>query len=241
MKEREGCIKTNYNVQASVDETNQFILANDVTDESNDKRQLIPMIEKTEENIEAEINKGKADSGYHSADNLADTSMKEIDVYIDDPNKQRIGNNNYKYDKVNFKYDSQTDSYICPEGKELELVSAKEDKSIYRCRGCDSCSAKESCTKSRYKTITRGKNEHFVEANREKILSDEGAKEYKKRMHTVEPVFGNIKYNLGFRQFLLRGLKKVKSEFNLMCIAHNLKKIESYCIENQIDLKMCLA
>lgn len=112
-KDKLCCIKTNYNVQASVDERNQFILANDVTDESNDKRQLIPTIEKTEENIEAEINKVKADSGYHSADNLADATVKEIEVYIDDPNKQRVGNNKYKYDKVNFKYDSQRDSYIC--------------------------------------------------------------------------------------------------------------------------------
>ena len=53
-------------------------------------------------------------------------------------------------------------------------------------------------------------------------------------MHTVEPMFGNLKFNLGFRQFLLRGLKKVKGEYNLMCIAHNLKKIFKYVVENAI-------
>ncbi|MCH8004049.1 MAG: transposase, partial [Nanoarchaeota archaeon] len=48
---------------------------------------------------------------------------------------------------------------------------------------------------------------------------------YGLRKITVEPVYGNIKQNLGFREFLLRGLEKVKIEMNLVCIAHNLQKI----------------
>ena len=48
---------------------------------------------------------------------------------------------------------------------------------------------------------------------------------YSIRQHTVEPVFGNIKYNLGYRTFLLRGLGKVSAEFALMCSAHNLLKL----------------
>lgn len=241
MKEREGCIKTNYNGQASVDEANQFILANDVTDECNDKKQLLLMLEKTEENVGAKIDKGKADSGYHSANNLAEVAEKGIEVYIDDPNKGRVGNENFKYDKVNFKYDDQTDTYICPQGNSLELKSDNGEEKIYECNACGGCPVKELCTKAKMRRITRDKNEHFVEENREKILSEEGKEEYKKRMHTVEPVFGNIKYNSGFRQFLLRGIKKVKGEFNLMCIAHNLKKIATYCIKNDINLTVSLS
>jgi transposase len=240
MKEREGTIKTNYNGQASVDEKEQFILANDVTDECNDKKQLVPMLEKTEENLESNVDAVKADSGYHSSENLKAVSEKGIDAYIDDSTKQRIDNENYKYDKVNFKYDAETDSYTCPEGNRMEKTSEKNGESIYECNSCSSCPAKASCTKAKNKKLTRGKNESIVEENREKILSEEGQKEYKKRMHTVEPVFGNLKFNLGFRQFLLRGLTKVKGEFNLMCIAHNLKKIASYCIKNEIDLRLCL-
>jgi transposase len=241
MKEREGCIKTNYNAQASVDENNQFILAGDVTDECNDKKQLIPMVTQTEENVGSKIDEGKADSGYHSAQNLKDAAEMGIDVYIDDPNRQRVGNENHKYDKVNFTYDPQTDSYTCPEGKKLELKCQKGDKSKYECKDCPLCPAKASCTKSTRRIIERDKNEHFVEKNREKILSEAGKKKYQKRMHTVEPVFGNLKFNLGFRQFLLRGLKKVKGEFNLMCIAHNIRKIATYVKKNEINLRLCLA
>jgi transposase len=60
---------------------------------------------------------------------------------------------------------------------------------------------------------------------KEKMESDKGNEVYSLRKITVEPVYGNIKQNLGFREFLLRDLKKVKTEFNLVCIAHNLQKI----------------
>ncbi len=45
------------------------------------------------------------------------------------------------------------------------------------------------------------------------------------RKYIVEPVIGNIKYNLGLDEFSLRGLNSVKLELNLASIAHNLKKI----------------
>jgi transposase len=48
---------------------------------------------------------------------------------------------------------------------------------------------------------------------------------YKKRCHTIEPVFGNIKANLGYRRFVLRGMQGVHSEWRLMCTAHNLLKL----------------
>ena len=48
---------------------------------------------------------------------------------------------------------------------------------------------------------------------------------YRLRKQTVEPVFGQIKQARGFRQFLLRGLEKVKDEWALVCTSHNLRKL----------------
>jgi len=44
-------------------------------------------------------------------------------------------------------------------------------------------------------------------------------------MATLEPVFGQIKQSRGFRQFLLRGLEKVRREWRLICTGHNLLKL----------------
>lgn len=59
----------------------------------------------------------------------------------------------------------------------------------------------------------------------EKLATEAGRALYRKRAQTVEPVFGIIKHVLGFRQFLLRGLHKVSGEWNLVCLAYNLKRL----------------
>jgi len=92
------------------------------------------------------------------------------------------------------------------------------------------------CKKTSHRKIIRKEHDAFIEQNRARLLTEDNIKEYKKRMHTVEPVFGNIKYNTGFRQFSLRGLLKTRHEFSIMCIGHNLKKILSHCVKNNIEL-----
>ncbi len=52
-----------------------------------------------------------------------------------------------------------------------------------------------------------------------------GKKTYAKRKQTVEPVFGQIKEERGFRRFLLRGLESVRAEWQLICLTHNLLKL----------------
>ena len=170
MKERNGCIKPNYNAQLSVDEKEQFILANDVVDECNDQHQLVPMLKKTKENIKESPEKVKADNGYYPQLEQATELFPEIDLYVDDKNRRK---------------------------KDLDLEEIKKEYGEVE-----------------YKNLM-------------KLLSKEGEAEYKKRMHTVEPPIGNMKHNLGYRYFLLRGTDKVAGEFNLMCVAHNLNKIHS--------------
>jgi transposase len=64
-----------------------------------------------------------------------------------------------------------------------------------------------------------------VEAMREKIKSGGHASPYRLRKQLPEPVFGQIKQARGFRQFLLRGVEKVRGEWALVCTAHNLLKL----------------
>lgn len=71
-------------------------------------------------------------------------------------------------------------------------------------------------TSTGWKTITQDM--------REKIESKTGSRIYTKRKSTIETVFGQIKENRNFRSFLLRGLKKVNAEWQLIAIAHNIGK-----------------
>jgi len=58
-----------------------------------------------------------------------------------------------------------------------------------------------------------------------KLKGEEGKSIYKKRKETVEPVFGIIKSVMGFRQFMLRGLENVNTEWALVRLAYNCKRL----------------
>ena len=57
------------------------------------------------------------------------------------------------------------------------------------------------------------------------LKTQEGKKLYAKRKSTVEPVFGIMKSVMGFRQFMLRGIEKVKGEWNLLALCWNIKRL----------------
>jgi transposase len=68
-----------------------------------------------------------------------------------------------------------------------------------------------------------------VDRMRRKLQTKVGAAIYSKRKTVVEPVFGQIKQVRGFRQFLLRGLEKVKGEWAMVCLTHNILKLHRIC------------
>jgi len=68
-----------------------------------------------------------------------------------------------------------------------------------------------------------------VERMERKLETKVGAAIYATRKSIVEPVFGQIKQARGFRQFLLRGIEKVRSEWALICMTHNLLKFHKIC------------
>ena len=65
----------------------------------------------------------------------------------------------------------------------------------------------------------------MIDRMRRKLITKKGKRCYGLRKGLVEPVFGQIKQGRGFRQFLLRGLNKVKSEWKFICAGHNLLKL----------------
>lgn len=238
-----GGVKTSYNAQAAVDEDVQVIVAADVTNQASDVEQLLPMIEQTEQNTDASIDKLSADSGYSTADNLDKLESYDIDAYIPDDIYQgrRRGKKIAPFDKDNFIYDQSADVFTCPAGKLLQFWyikrEPKADYRIYRCKKCDSCQHFGQCTTSkRGRTVWRRIVDDKIKAMRSKLDSESGKAIYAKRRHIVEPVFGHIKSVLGFTCFTLRGLEKVKAEFKIVAIAHNLKKISKYAYKKGIGL-----
>ena len=191
-----------------------------------------------------------ADCQYHSEENIQAAEDHGMEAYIPDNRfRQRdpafAGRERHKpkpkgkkrYDVSEFQYDTKNDRFICPNGKLLKLSARKAKKrdSLYRSyasnkRDCAGCPLKEHCLltakrKTRTVNIPLGKaGPSLREEMKKRIDTPEARKIYGKRMHIVEPVFGNIRHNKGLGRFTLRGKSKVNAQWLLYCCVHNAEK-----------------
>ena len=164
-----------YNAQIAVEPVLQLIVGQAVTQQANDKRQLLPMLSQVQAQSGRKPTVVLADNGYLSEKNLQGTAKMRIEAYV--------AVNQQKHNQI---------VPPCPRGP-----------------------IPESAT--------------ILERMRRKLQTKMGRKIYARRKAIVEPVFGQIKQGRGFRQFLLRGIDKVRGEWALVCMTHNLLKLHRAC------------
>ena len=126
--------------------------------------------------------------------------------------------------------DILADSGYCSE-KNLEALDSEENPE----RRVDGYIATERQKHDEYKeSCPKGplpKEASRVDRMRRKLRTKAGKAVYAARKAIVEPVFGQIKQARGFRQFLLRGIDKVRGEWSLVCLTHNILKMHRVCHE----------
>jgi transposase len=174
MKGPDGFVQA-YNAQAAVEPALQLIVGQALTQQANDKRQLIAMIERVREQAGQKVHEVLADSGYCSEENLRKAARKKIDLFV-----------------ATGKQKHNQPAPSSPRGR-----------------------IPKSAT--------------LVERMKRKLMTMAGQAIYARRKTIIEPVFGQIKQAQGFRQFLLRGVDKVRAEWALVCATHNVLKLYRAC------------
>ena len=162
-------------------------------------------------------------------------------------NRQATRKDNKKTRKVfgveEFIIDFEKKEAICPNGKQMMITSHSFDTPQgphMRFRGylkdCRDCPLQQQCMKHDVKKqgrqisvlIDGQRKTTHLDKMRKVIDSDEGKRLYSKRMHTIEPVFGNICSNKRLDKLSLRGQKKVTAQWQLYCMVHNVEKLWRY-------------
>jgi transposase len=115
------------------------------------------------------------------------------------------------------------DSGYCSDGN-LEYLEEKEIEGFVATEKQKHGERNEPCKRG-----PLPKDASRVERMERKLKTKVGATVYARRKCIVEPVFGQIKQARRFRQFLLRGLQKVRGEWALICMTHNLLKFHKIC------------
>jgi len=180
-----------------------------------------------------------SDSAYGSQENYNYLERAKIENYLKYNTfhyEQTTRYKQNKFHKDNFKYDEQKDEYECPGKKKLryekDVISETSKGYIqkakqYKSESCEGCRLARYCKKGKgTRTIQVNKQlEYYRSQARKNLTSEKGIEIRKQRNVDVEPVFGDIKWNSGYRRFRLRGKEKVYTEICLLSIAHNCKKI----------------
>lgn len=231
MKTKGGKIELAYNCQITASR-NGIILANEVCKESTDYGQLRHQILQTEANIGglAEHTAWSFDSGYFESGNIKFLSDNKIDGYIPDNNSSKASS---PYDKKNFRYDTDTDEYLCPMNQTMKFIGesldSQKNKVVrqYKGEACSGCREQRQCTKRKdgIRRLKMFPHETQRNAMTAKMATDRAKETYKLRQQIVEPVFADMKENKGMRGFLTRGIKAVRGEFQIICAAVNIKRI----------------
>lgn len=216
-----------YNAQMAVDAKNKLIAAEDVTNEVTDINQLASVALEAKAALELKHTEVVADTGYYNASEVSRCVEGGITPLI--PKADTSANTaRGLYGKSKFKFNGDRDVYVCPAGGELtyrfSTYELGRELRYYRARGCKECVLESQCTRNKAnRTITREANEHLMEAMAERMKREPG--KFKLRKTLAEHPFGTIKRSLGYTHFLLKGLEKVRTEWSLITLVYNIKRV----------------
>jgi transposase len=233
-----------YNVQHTT--AGQYLINYTVEQNASDSATLLPHLGKMDTRLEGvpvpEAQNLCGDAAYGSEENYSVVEERHMTAYIKYPlwHQEHSGElAKKKFRRENWDYDTEEDYYTCPNGRKLEFVEEKVTTSTtgyervvrsYQCQSCEECPFQSECKKSEEKVRSvqhSPKGEAYKDQARERLASDKGLEMRSRRSIEVESAFGDIKYNMKHRRFLLRTRDKVYIEFGLLAIGHNLRKV--YC------------
>lgn len=247
---RNGQLKPAYNIQVAVE--NQYITGTYISSDRDDVNTLKPLLKKLSKTCGYKYKNIVADAGYESEENYVYLKKHNYISYIKPQNYEKSKTRKFK--KVigkmeNMSYDSQEDIFICAAGRQLKFKYSgvretasgyKRNTKIYECESCDNCEVRILCTRAKGNKQIQFSPlfESLRNISRENITTALGIKLRVNRSIQAEGVFGILKQDYGFRRFLMRGHSKISTEFNLLAIAYNIRKLHNNLVNNTLGCKL---
>jgi len=231
-----------YNVQIGTE--NQFIVGYSVHQQADDTTCFIPHMQQQIFPNGRKPKNGSGDAGYGSEENYTWLEKNDIHNFLKyntfhkeqhPPRKPELIEK-VRFQSTNFPYDALQDQFTCPAQHPMIYRETKPYKTstgylsqrrYYECEHCSTCPLKPQCTKAKGNRRIQFSFElhRFRQQAKQNLLSEQGLALRKQRSTEPETVFGDIKFNRGFRRFSLRGLEKVETEWGIISLAHNMRKL----------------
>lgn len=236
---RNGQLKPAYNLQLGVE--GEYIVGIDISSERSDMQTLIPLMERIKKGTGTRHKNATLDAGYESEENYKYLQKHDLTAYIKPQNYEKSKTRKYKNNaflRENMPYDSNADTYTCPNGNTFSYAYSTKRRSVsgfeseitvYECHGCNKCPLKKNCTRAKEnRKISVSKDFLKLSSDsRERIISEYGKTLRLNRSIQSEGAFGVLKQDYGFRRYLRRGASNVFTETILWAFAYNIKKLHN--------------
>ena len=234
--DKDGVFRPLYTVQTVRDVESPLILGYDVYAQASDAATLPPMLQRSQQLTGRRLLELLVDSGYVTGMDLAECAEQGVTLYgpwkANDWSAPKTGSH---FSKEQFTWHGDLDAYACPAGHLLKRVSRHTRvcsggrevvEQQYRgdAQTCQACSLHKQCTTSKKsgRSVQRSEHEELIEAHRAWMETAEAKAVYRLRGQTIEIVFADVKEHRGLRRFSGHGLARVRTEFALEVLLHNL-------------------
>jgi hypothetical protein len=201
-------------------------VAHSVTLDASDIRCLKPMADAAKKALEADTLQVVADAGYSNGEQIAQCEEVGITPFVPVMRTVNHQGDGTLYGRTDFRYDPETDSYLCPGEKRLtrKHTNLRDRYTMYKASSldCGACSLKSRCTHAPRRGLARHLFEDALNRMEERITPQA----MRLRRQTVEHPFATIKYRIfGHPRLLVRGLTDPRIEIAIATMAYNLKRI----------------
>jgi hypothetical protein len=233
MKGRHGVL-AGYNVQAVVDDQQGLMVHADVVNDQNDVGQLAAQIESANAVVGGRCAVACGDAGYANTQVLKQLAAKNITPIVPSQDQARRRPRG-AFDKTRFIYEAGQDQYRCPAGEILRYRKTDHGARqrtylITHPSICHRCASFGECTRAKQgRAIVRLMDEAAKQQFEAQFATPASQAIYRRRKERVEHPFGHIKWNLGVRSFLLRGLSGVRAEASILGTCFNLRRVITLC------------
>lgn len=231
MKVRSGSATIGYNVQTAVDTKNHLIAAHYVTNAPTDRGILGEIGLRAKEVLGKDNLTLLADKGYYRGADIKDMQDVGVTPILPKPDTSGSGKRGI-FNRSQFKYHAESDTYVCPGGSNLPFSSTTVDKGqdfrIYVSKlACDRCSLRAKCTTSPNQPRRVKRWVHEDRLDKMEAQLNAFPESMLLRKQTVEHPFGTIKFWMGATHFLTKGLENVSTEMSLNVLSYNMKRVIS--------------
>jgi len=228
-------VEVSYNTQSAVDAKHSLFVHAEATN-INDGKALHRAALQAKENMGLKKEDPVdvlLDKGYHTGEQLQLCHDDHIETYVAFKEQPSVKHLQKEFLSTQFIYNREDDRYTCPAGQTLTSLGTWHNKKgdagetsyrfkTYRTNGCKGCSLKKHCTKLNKRIIHRSEYQDAVDKNNANIKNNPDY--YKQRQSICEHPFGTIKRQWGYTYTLMKGLKKVNGEMNLIMLVYNIKR-----------------